>query len=146
MTLRLFILRVVDFIFHSLKNGRLLGSVKKCSEIFSTPLGKLVPKLLPICLFVCLLVHRVYFFCLFISSLLVLLLVCLFASPLVCFLCLFICTYHCFFVQPWLVPDCVILLLSEIESCDTNSLYTVNTVLHCGSSSSLRFVMGEPQL
>ena len=87
---------------------------------------------LSLCLFVsssCLFFLFVHFFAVGFAS-------CLFASPLVCFLCLFICTYHCFFVQPWLVPDCVILLLSEIESCDTNSLYTVNTVLlpHSGSS------------
>ena len=123
----------------SLRNGHSLGSVKKCSEIFSTPLGKLVPKLLPICLYICLFVCLficicVYFFSLFVHFFAVGLLSVFVYIPLsVCLLLVSLYSHD-------LVPDCAVFLLSDIELCH------VNTVLHCGSCSSLRFVMGQPQL
>ena len=85
--------------------------MKKCSEIFSTPLGKLVPKLLPLCLFVCLFVHlylRIFFFSVFLFF--SLLSVCLFV-----YIPLFVCLLLVSLYSHDLVLNCPTFLLTQVR-------------------------------
>lgn len=124
MTLRVLILHVVDFIFQSEE----WPFAWFCEEMFRNlfnPSWEVSPETVTylslVCLFVCI---SVYFFS-----------VCLFV-----YIPLSVCLLLASLYSHDLVLDCAAFLLSDIKLC------RVNTVLHCGSCSSLRFVMGQPQL